>query len=93
MDIPATVEERQAEHDRYVKLASGALDWTEGQQKVYGYIGAGWRMRAAHDEAMTLFNHLIAHGPEQVFADTPEGENSRTLIGSLLHSISSLKAR
>lgn len=93
MDIPTTPEERQAKYDEFSRIALSTLDWTEGQQKVLGFNGAGWRIRAAHDEAETLHNHLISHGPEEIFADNLEGEGSRDIIGSALHAIVSLKER
>lgn len=91
MDIPTTPEERQAKYDEISRIALSTLDWVDGQIKVLGYMGAGWRICAARDEAMTLSDHLITRGPEQIFADDPEGESSRYIIGSALDSIISLK--
>lgn len=91
MEIPATLDEQRALHAHLVKTASNTIGWADGAQKVHGYIGAGWRVRAAGDDAATLFEYLICHGPEQIFANTLEGENSRALISSLLRSIGSLR--
>lgn len=91
MKIPATLAEQRALHAKFTDIASNAIGWANGAQKTRGYIGAGWRVRAVGDEATSLFNHLISHGPEEIFADTLEGEKSRTLISSHLRSITSLR--
>lgn len=93
MDIPTTPEERQAKYNEFSRIALSTLDWAEGQMKVRGFNGAGWKMRAAHDHAETLNNHLITHGPDQIFADDPEGEACRSIISSALYSIAELKKR
>lgn len=86
-----TPDEQQAAHARLTEIALGTLNWAEGQQKVHGYMCAGWRIRAAGEVAQDLLGLTVAYGPEQIFGDTPEAEKWRGLANSLSANIASLK--
>lgn len=86
-----TPDEQQAAYAQAREIASNTIDWAEGQQKVRGYISAGWRIREAGSLAETLFGFVTTYGPEEIFGDTSEAKVRSTTVNSLMWNIASLK--
>lgn len=86
-----TPGEQQTAHKQLTETALSTLDWTEGQQKVRGYIAAGWRIREAGNLAEELLRLATGNKPEQIFGDTPEAKDRRVHANGLLANIASLK--